>query len=96
MGYTAIRKMNEKNNNERFTEIPGKKGPAVPCFPDKKKEDLDLASAAASFLHNRCEDLRFSEETEEEEKTSGYLGRSIGKNMIPYNMQMDKIGRAHV
>ena len=89
MGYTAIRKMNEKNNNERFTGIPGKKGPAVPCFPDKKKEDLDLASAAASFLHNRCEDLRFSEEIEEEEKTSGYLGRSIGKNMIPYNMQMD-------
>lgn len=52
--------------------------------------DLDLISAAISFIHERCEDLRFNEQNEITEKKEGkLLGTSIAPNQIPYNMQMD-------
>ena len=51
---------------------------------------FDLKSAALRFLHERCEDLLFDRQIEEEEeKTGHYRGVSLSPDQIPYNMQMD-------
>ncbi|MCQ2530163.1 MAG: hypothetical protein MJ086_02770 [Lachnospiraceae bacterium] len=51
---------------------------------------LCLTDAAAKFVHERCEGLRYDEKkTAEEIKNGIYLGKSIKENQIPYNMQMD-------
>lgn len=59
------------------------------CRQTEDKEP-DLTTAAVRFLYDTCQDLRFSKEKEQEEKTAGIkLGKSLKANQIPYNMQMD-------
>lgn len=49
-----------------------------------------LEDAALRFIRERCEDLRYDSEKEKREKEEGcYLGTSLHKKQIPYNMQMD-------
>lgn len=55
-----------------------------------ESKELDMKSAAVRFLHDRCEDLRFSSKIEKEEEIKGIkMGTSLKANQIPYNMQMD-------
>lgn len=50
----------------------------------------DLTTTAVRFLRDTCQQLRFSEEREQEEINTGVkLGKSLRANQIPYNMQMD-------
>ena len=85
MSYTAIEKMRVRN-----FELYGKDvGPFQPSEHYKQKS-FDLKSSALRFLHERCETLKFDYEKEKQEQTDGtFLGKSIDKNQIPYNMQMD-------
>lgn len=86
MSFTAIEKMRQ-DNLQRF----GKDlGPMQPVLTKATPSGNDLKSAALRFVHERCEDLRFSaEKSAEEERTGNYLGSSIKPGQIPYNMQMD-------
>lgn len=60
-----------------------------PIQPERHFDTVDhgLKAMALKFLHSRCEGLNFSLNTEETD--SNYLGASINKGQIPYNMQMD-------
>ncbi len=51
----------------------------------------DLKSAVNAFLGESCEDLRFSREKSagEDREKGVFLGTSLRKRQIPYNMQMD-------
>ena len=84
MSYTALNKMREYNKN-CFGKDVG------PFEPDKffATDGFDLKSAALRFIHDRCEGLQFDEKKESEFETGVFTGNSIGKNQIPYNMQMD-------
>ena len=86
MAYTALANMRAKNR-ERFGKYVG---PNQPYLFGEDGTGNDLKSASLRFLHERCEDLRFSrEKTRKEEKTGTYLGTGFRPNQIPYNMQMD-------
>ena len=86
MSYTALEKMRKKNRAMYGKDV----GPSQPVLCGGGLERTDLKSAALRFLHERCEQLRFSEEIEKrEEETGVYEGTSIKPNQIPYNMQMD-------
>ena len=84
MSYTALQKMREYNKN-RFGADVG------PFEPDKffATDGFDLKSAALRFIHDRCEGLQFDEGKNDEFESGAFTGSSIGKNQIPYNMQMD-------
>ena len=84
MSYTALQKMREYNK-KRFGADVG------PFEPDKffATDGFDLKSAALRFIHDRCEGLQFDEKKESEFETGKFTGSSIGKDQIPYNMQMD-------
>lgn len=84
MGYTAIEKMRQLNRN--FYGID-----AGPMPPDLGGiEGYDMKASALRFLHQRCEDLFFSETiTAEEESTHVFQGESLKAGQIPYNMQRD-------
>ncbi len=84
MSYTALAKMREYNKN-RFGEDVG------PFEPDKffATDGFDLKSAALRFIHDRCEGLKFDTKKDSEFDTGKFTGCSIGKDQIPYNMQMD-------
>ena len=58
--------------------------------PENGDKGLDLKAAAVRFLHERCENLRFSKDkTNQEKEEHIYSGKSLKTNQIPYNMQMD-------
>ena len=84
MSYTALQKMREYNKN-RFGKDVG------PFEPDKffATDGFDLKSAALRFIHDRCEGLKFDPDKNSEFETGNFTGNSIGKDQIPYNMQMD-------
>ena len=73
-------------NEERFKKDIGPFEPALYC---SNKNKNDLKSAALRFLHESCEGLRFADETEGEFHGDPCTGRSISRNQIPYNLQMD-------
>ncbi len=53
-------------------------------------DGFSLEGAALTFLRERCENLRFSDDKEAEEARTGKnLGTSLKKGEIPYNQQMD-------
>lgn len=55
-----------------------------------KDKGLGLKATAIKFINDRCEGLRFDARKEEIENVEGKkLGKSVGANQIPYNMQMD-------
>ena len=57
---------------------------------EQESQKLDLKSSVVRFLRTRCQDLRYDEAKEAQEKSEGIkLGRSIKANQIDYNMQMD-------
>ena len=86
MAYTALEKMRIANERAFGSDV----GPLQPTLPDSIRNGYDLKSAALRFIHERCEDLRFDAQIEEQEARSGsYRGTSIAPNQIPYNMQMD-------
>ena len=85
MSYTALEAM-RKQNMLRFGKDVGPKQPELKR--DAMKSN-DLKSAALRFLHNRCEELRFSGEKAALEKDGPYLGTGIRPGQIPYNMQKD-------
>ena len=86
MAYTAIESMQKKNEERYGSDL----GPIQPPLYVNRRQRNDLKSAALRFLHNRCEELRFDEAKEAEEKKTGvYLGKSLKPGQIPYNMQMD-------
>ena len=86
MSYTAIESMRKKNEERFGLDV----GPMQPPLYVNRRQKNDLKSAALRFLHNRCEELRFDAEKEEEEKETGiYLGKSLRPGQIPFNMQMD-------
>lgn len=86
MAYTALEQMRALNRERFKSDV----GPMPPVLLGDQPNGTDLKSAALRFLHERCEGLRFSPETEAEERRSKrYLGTSIRPNQIPYNMQMD-------
>lgn len=62
------------------------KNPAV-----RERDDrFGLEGAVLRFIREDCEGLRFDEEkAAQEERTGTYLGTSLKKGQIPYNMQMD-------
>lgn len=57
----------------------------------KKYTKSSLEGAAAAFIRESCEGLRFSPEKTKQEDPANkkYLGTSLKENEIPYNMQMD-------
>jgi hypothetical protein len=60
----------------------------VPVQKDYKPYSLE--ASALSFLRDRCEKLRFSDEkTKQEQEENRFLGTSLKAGQIPYNMQMD-------
>lgn len=96
MAYTALKRMREINKNkfEEYNII----GPAeVPVID----ADGDLEREALLFIRDDCEDLRFEENNNEidlwksvipengDQIIQQFTGKSIEKNQIPYNMQMD-------
>ena len=86
MGYTAIEKMRQ-NNEERFGINCG---PVQPPLYQNADNLCDLKSAALRFLHERCEELLFNADIEAEEVSTGILqGKSLAAGQIPYNMEMD-------
>ena len=85
MAYTAIEKMRWENEKRFGADL----GPWQPPLYTNRRNRNDLKSAALRFLHNRCEELRFDTEKEEQEKSGVYQGKSIKANQIPYNMEMD-------
>ena len=86
MAYSALEKM-RLLNRQRFGKDTG---PFQPVLSDEARTGFDLKSAVLRFLHERCEDLLFDAQIEEEEELSGiYRGTSIAPNQIPYNMQID-------
>ncbi|MBO6055121.1 MAG: hypothetical protein J6P31_06325 [Oscillospiraceae bacterium] len=86
MSYTAIKRMHD-DNIRRFGRDLGPAQPPLYCTADHPN---DLKSSALRFLHNRCEELLFDPEIENEEIRSGtYRGRSLKSGQIPYNMEMD-------
>lgn len=89
MAYNALKQMRQMNmQNPLLAQYGEQVGPMEPVF--QKKEEHDLTSAALTFLHERCTDLRFDAEIASREQTNGILeGVSAKKGQIPYNMQMD-------
>ena len=86
MAYTALEKMRKLNESKYNCDI----GPMPPEMYINEKDDNDLESCVARFIHERCEDLNFNREIEaEEDKTGVYQGTSFLPGQIPYNMQMD-------
>ncbi len=86
MAYTALEKMRRINEDKYKCDV----GPMQPSLHQSEQNDYDLKSCALRFIHNDCEDLRFSREIEEEEERTGsYQGASAAPDQIPYNMQMD-------
>ena len=86
MAYTALEKMRKLNESKYNCDI----GPVQPEMYINEKDDNDLESCVARFIHERCEDLNFNREIEaEEDKTGVYQGTSFLPGQIPYNMQMD-------
>ncbi len=63
MAYTAIKKM-QKKNQQRFGN---EAGPEQPALSDGAQDGFDLMSAALRFIHERCEELRFDRRIEAEE-----------------------------
>ena len=85
MSYTAMEKMRKENRRKFKRDI----GPFQPPLYINRHNRNDLKSAALRFLRESCEELKFSPEKEEEEKSGVYLGKSIKAGQIPYNMEMD-------
>ena len=86
MAYSSFEKM-RLFNQHRFGKDTG---PFQPVLPEEARTGFDLKSAVLRFLHERCEDLLFDGQIEEEEERSGtFRGTSFAPNQIPYNMQMD-------
>lgn len=87
MAYTALEKMRRINSEKTGVDI----GPKQPyLYGEASKDKNELKAAAAEFIHNSCEKLRFDEKIEEAEAAGGkYQGVSVKKGQIPYNMQMD-------
>ena len=74
MAYSAIEKMRKKNGQIYGRDV----GPMQPALSTGAENGFDLKSAALRFLHERCEDLLFDREIEEEEESSGlYRGVSV-------------------
>lgn len=92
MGFTAIQKMNEWNQ-ERFQYISGEKGPKIPEYQmETDNRKANLADAVKRFLIMSCEELRFDEKLSAEEKWDVsdpvFKGNSAGEK-IPVNMEKD-------
>lgn len=86
MAYSAIEKMRIKNEQIYGRDV----GPMQPALSVGAATGFDLKSAALRFLHERCEDLLFDRQIEEEEEKTGlYRGAGLAPGQIPYNMQMD-------
>ena len=86
MAYTALEKMRKLNESKYNIDV----GPMPPEMYINEKDDHDLVSCVARFIHERCENLNFNRDIEEEEdKTGVYQGTSSFPGQIPYNMQMD-------
>jgi hypothetical protein len=86
MAYTALEKM-RRVNRKRFGQDLGPFQP--PMYVNRRKKN-DLKSAALRFIRTRCEGLHFDPLKEAEEKKTGkYLGTSLKKNQIPFNMERD-------
>lgn len=86
MSYTALERM-RVNNQARYGKDVG---PAQPKLFSDGLERIDLKSTALRFLHERCEELKFSAAIEKRERESGeFQGSSLQPNQIPYNMHMD-------
>ena len=86
MAYTAFSDMRARNRERCGKDV----GPKQPYLFGENGTGNDLKSAALRFLHERCENLRFSEEKAHREAETGvYLGTGFRPNQVPYNMQMD-------
>ena len=86
MAYTALEKMRLANELKFGADV----GPHQPTVSDDARTGFNLKSAVLRFIHERCEELRFDANTEEQEKVSGsYYGTGLEPNQVPYNMQMD-------
>ncbi len=88
MAYTALEKM-RKNLQAEFEGV--EMGPVSPSeIMICSNEKVDFNTAVKHFIHERCTDLRFDAQIEQQEKLTGMLlGKSTQKGQIPYNMQMD-------
>ena len=81
MAYSAIEKMRKENEQIYGRDV----GPMQPALSAGAAAGFDLKSAALRFLHERCEDLLFDRQIEEEEeKTGHYRGVSLSPDQIPY------------
>lgn len=93
MGFNAIAEMHKWNNEERFTNISGEKGPKIPEYKlEKDNREIDLAGAVRRFLVESCEDLRFDKEkadTENKDVKPPVFGGNSGGETIPVNMEKD-------
>lgn len=58
---------------------------------NRNYESTSLEGAALAFLKESCEGLRFNQKMAKMENAEQgiYLGKSLSKDEIPYNMQMD-------
>lgn len=81
MAYTAIKQMREDNLEKYGIDYPRE-----PKDFRNKKHISNIERECLSFLRESCEELRFDKE---KVKLEDRDGRSICKEQIPYNMEMD-------
>lgn len=53
------------------------------------KNPSNIRDSALTFIRERCQDLRFSEEKKQAEAKGPFLGAGLHPHELPYNMQMD-------
>lgn len=82
MSYSAWEKVRELNNKEYGIDAPKQPG----LFTEDDTYATNLERECLAFIREDCEGLRFRQDLGECTDTEG---DSIGKNQIPYNMQMD-------
>ena len=50
--------------------------------------EYDLIGQALKFIDESCTDLRFDSKITEKEGETGYKGKSLSENQIPYNTEI--------
>ena len=71
MAYSAIEKMRKKNEQIYGMDV----GPMQSALSVGAATGFDLKSAVLRFLHERCEDLLFDRQIEQEEERTSLVSR---------------------
>lgn len=84
MGYTALKKMGEKNKVQYDINFPRE-----PRDYRDYKDCRNLERACLDFIRETCQELRFDKDDPKKINLDDCEGRSLESGQIPYNMEMD-------